>query len=127
MKELGHSGIMIYPLTPLQSEASKILAEECVELAKECSKIERCGLPFIATGEALTFKEKFTEEIADVLTLIDEAIAAGLVDRQRLVQVLDNKPARLRKWTTHLGYAPVRYANPLLLNFNSSDDTSDRD
>lgn len=132
-RELGHSGMMIeQPLNQLQEEVAQLLEEESAELVQSgcaliqaSSKLLRCGLSFVPTGDTQSFKQKFSVEVADVLTLIDEAVDAGLIDFDTLTATLDSKPAKLRRFTKHLGYAPVRFANPLLYRLNGHE--ADRD
>jgi len=104
-KTIGNSGRpQVEPLSPLQHEVCSILMEECCELGKAASKLQRAGCGFVASGGLTTTRQDFSQEVGDVLLLIEEARAAGLVDKKYLARTLRNKPKKLRTWTDHLGH-----------------------
>lgn len=102
---IGNSGILkVDPINELQLEVVDILKEECAELIQAASKVKRCGQGFIADdGKDLTAKQRFSVEIADVLTLIAEAADAGLIDTKTVHETLWSKRDRLKVWTHQLG------------------------
>lgn len=73
-----------------------ILAEECNEVAQECSK----GLRW---PEDETRVQKLTKEIGDLMAMIDYAIAEGLVDSRMVLGYKDMKKEKLKEFSQHLG------------------------
>jgi len=83
-------------------EALGMLQEECAEVIQEVSKCRRFGFDsaHYITGEL--HRERLTQEIGDVLTLVDVLIQQGIVDQELLEQAKDRKLEKLRKWSTIL-------------------------
>ena len=103
---IGNSGLQkMGRVNDLQEEVLDILKEECGELIQAASKINRCGMDFVPSDSDITAKQQFTSEVGDVLLLINEAFAAGLIDVEALRMRIQSKPEKLRIWTTHLGNA----------------------
>ena len=96
----------IDPINRHQHEALEILQEECGELIQAASKLKRGGTGFIPQGKTATFKQMFSTEVADVLTLIEECRRLGLIDEDVLAQTLEFKPYKLYDWTCYLGKEP---------------------
>lgn len=109
---IGRSGVEKNgTLTEAQLEILDVTQEECSEVIQAASKIKRCGPDFIPTvgyGPQITARQVFTKEIGDALLCIEEAAAAGLIDIELLHAHVEQKQARLRSWTFHMGSTPSR-------------------
>ena len=67
-----------------------ITMEECGELIEACSKAIRCE----------NYKdERLTEEVGDVLFLIDLMIDRGLVTSEDISNRMEIKKEKLKKWS----------------------------
>ena len=76
-------------LSDLQ-ELMVITMEECGELIEACSKAIRCE----------NYKdERLTEEVGDVLFLIDLMIERGLVTSEDICSRMEIKKEKLKKWS----------------------------
>ena len=85
------------PLTKEQ-EILIILAEECAEVAQECSK----GLRFPGDGMRVS---ALTKEIGDLMAMIDYAIEAELIDSSMVLGYKDMKKEKLKEFSEHLGHS----------------------
>lgn len=106
LTHIGRSGLeKVLPLDARQHEVAKMISEECSELAIEGSKLDRCGQEFKRTDieDSPTVRDRFSREIVDVLLMIDEALDAGLVDRDVADTHLQEKLQKLRVWTHTCG------------------------
>ena len=73
-----------------------ILAEECAEVAQECSK----GLRWPDDPKRV---ERLTKEIGDLMAMIDYAIEANLIDSSMVLGYKDMKKEKLNEFSEHLG------------------------
>tara|TARA_Y100000992_G_C21085337_1_gene405344 strand:- start:52 stop:312 length:261 start_codon:yes stop_codon:yes gene_type:complete len=72
------------------TELMIITMEECGELIEACSKAIRCE----------NYKDKrLTEEVGDVLFLIDLIIERGLVTSEEISNRMEIKKEKLKKWS----------------------------
>ena len=72
-----------------------ILAEECAEVAQECSK----GLRWPEDPSRL---DKLTKEVSDMLTMVDLAMNIGLIDPDRIQLYKIQKLNKLKEFSEHL-------------------------
>ena len=81
---------MINKSLKYETELMIITMEECGELIEACSKAIRCE----------NYKdERLTEEVGDVLFLIDLMIDRGLVTSEDISNRMEIKKEKLKKWT----------------------------
>lgn len=75
------------------------LAEECAEVAQRVSKALRFGLDEVQEGQALSNRERITEELYDlvaVATICDrEGLVLGVIPNDRAIQ---RKLAKIEKY-----------------------------
>ena len=81
-----------------KQEILVILAEECAEVAQECSK----GLRWPEDSSRVN---KLTKEIGDLMAMIDYAIEEELIDSSMVLGYKDMKKEKLREFSTHLNNA----------------------
>ena len=80
---------MINKSLKYDTELMIITMEECGELIEACSKAIRCE----------NYKdERLTEEVGDVLFLIDLMIDRGLVTSEDISNRMEIKKEKLKKW-----------------------------
>ena len=80
-------------------EALGILQEECAEVIVEVSKCRRFGLNSIHYKTNLEHKKMLTQEIGDVLALVDILIEQGVVNNFDLLDAKLQKHEKLKKWS----------------------------
>ena len=81
---------MINKSLKYDTELMIITMEECGELIEACSKAIRCE----------NYKdERLTEEVGDVLFLIDLMIDRGLVTSEDISNRMEIKKEKLKKWS----------------------------
>ena len=72
------------------TELLMIMMEECGELIEACSKAIRCE----------NYKDdRLTEEVGDVLYMIDLIIKQGLVTSEGISDRMEIKEKKLKKWS----------------------------
>lgn len=93
------------PPTAHEAEILDILGEECAEIAIELSailariqvrtsKIKRFGVNEVQPGQGLTNAERLSDEIGDLLAVIDLAHSAGLT---KIMRIQNAKAAKYKK------------------------------
>ena len=81
---------MINKSLKYETELMIITMEQCGELIEACSKAIRCE----------NYKdERLTEEVGDVLFLIDLMIDRGLVTSEDISNRMEIKKEKLKKWS----------------------------
>jgi len=80
-----------------QNEILLIAQEECAEVTQAISKIFRFG--FDSEYEAKTNRQRLTEELGDLLCMIELLIANGVVDEMNVYNAKNAKMAKLAKWS----------------------------
>jgi hypothetical protein len=73
-------------------ELMVIMAEECAEVAVECSKVIR-----FANQE--TRQPQLEREIGDLMCMIELAEEAGLIEADGLIEASKAKREKLKKWS----------------------------
>ena len=75
------------------NEALILTMEECGELVQACSK-------FIRTKGRAKYRRNLQDEIGDVLCMIEILKKNGLVTEEQIFIRMQEKEAKLRKWST---------------------------
>lgn len=89
-------------------EALVILAEECAEVIKEVTKIQRFGLNHTGPGESITARKALAIECGQLLAMINILKNAGLVTNAELVPAINTKLLKLVDWSN----LPVEWLKP---------------
>jgi len=82
------------------TEVMDILQEECAEVIQAVSKCRRFGIDEIHLKLGKSNRENLTEEVGDLLCMIDLLIKSGIVDDQAVYLALVAKEEKLKKWST---------------------------
>lgn len=77
-----------------------ILQEECAEVIQAVSKCRRFGIDEIHLKLGKSNRENLTEEVGDLLCMIDLLIKSGIVDDQAVYLARVAKEEKLKKWST---------------------------
>ncbi len=101
------------PPTPYQAEIADILCEECAEVIQRASKLKRFGCQDVQSGvnpdTGLAYStnvERLSDEVGDLLEVIDWANGAGIIDLKRAIAHKPNKRAKMLKY---LQYQPTEH------------------
>lgn len=81
----------------VQREVMLIAQEECAEVTQAISKVFRFGLD--ASHNEQTNKQRLTEEVGDLLCMIELMMAKGLMDPMEVLDAKKNKYEKLTKWS----------------------------
>jgi NTP pyrophosphatase (non-canonical NTP hydrolase) len=76
-----------------------ILQEECAEVTQAVSKCFRFGLTNAKHGVGVTNVEHLSEELGDLLCMIEIAQNAGIVDPAAVELAKQAKYKKLQKWS----------------------------
>ena len=76
-----------------------ILQEECAEVTQAVSKCFRFGLTNAKHGVGVTYVEHLSEELGDLLCMIEIAQNAGIVDPAAVELAKQAKYKKLQKWS----------------------------
>jgi NTP pyrophosphatase (non-canonical NTP hydrolase) len=79
-------------------ETLRILQEECAEVVQAISKIFRFGLDGVYNDR--TNRQRLTEEIGDLLAMIDLLEQQEIVDHNLLIQFKQRKFNKLEAWSS---------------------------
>ena len=79
-------------------ETLRILQEECAEVVQAISKIFRFGLDGVYNDR--TNRQRLTEEIGDLLAMIDLLEQQEIVDNNLLIQFKQRKFNKLEAWSS---------------------------
>lgn len=82
-----------------ENEIMDILQEECAEVIQAVSKIRRFGINEIHLKLGKSNKENLTEEVGDLLCMIDLLIQSGIVDDNAVYVARAAKEEKLKKWS----------------------------
>lgn len=85
----------------MQNKASEILLiaqEECAEVTQAVSKVFRFGMDAEHNGR--TNKERLTEEVGDLMCMIELMVETNLIDSVEMLQAAVNKRKKLETWST---------------------------
>lgn len=82
-----------------EQEILDILQEECAEVIQMVSKIRRFGLDEAHLKDGRTNREKLTEEIGDLLCMIDLSIRYDIVPDNKVYVARGAKEEKLKTWS----------------------------
>ena len=87
--------------TTQQDEILTITQEESAEVIQVISKIFRFGLghEHVSSGRGITNTEKLSEEVGDLLAMIDLLIDEGILNVNRLQEHKQAKIEKLKIWS----------------------------
>ncbi len=74
-----------------------ICQEECAEVTQAISKVFRFGYDSEYNGR--TNQQRLTEEIGDLLAMIDLMFEAGIIDESSTNMAASQKKIKLKKWS----------------------------
>ena len=80
-------------------EALGILQEECAEVIVEVSKCRRFGIDSEHYKTKELHRDMLTQEIGDVMCLIEILLEQGVIDRAKLIISRDRKREKLKLWS----------------------------
>jgi len=86
-------------MNPKVQEILDILQEECGEVIQSVSKVRRFGLDN-SHKDGKTQRENLTQEIGDVLLLIELLLSYNIFTEAELHQAKLNKAQKLNQWST---------------------------
>ena len=81
-------------------EILNILQEECAEVIQMVSKCRRFGIDNIHIKSEMPNREKLTEEIGDMLAMVELLIEEGVITAEQLDDAKVAKIQKLKKWST---------------------------
>lgn len=84
-------------LSEKQKEILLITQEECSEVSQVISKIFRFGID--NTWNDISNRNRFGEELGDLLCMIHLIIESGLIDERDLFCCAAKKKEKLKKWS----------------------------
>ena len=82
------------------TEIMNILQEECAEVIQAVSKCRRFGIDEIHLKLGKSNRENLTEEVGDLLCMIDLLIKHGVVNDNEVYLARAAKEEKLKKWST---------------------------
>jgi NTP pyrophosphatase (non-canonical NTP hydrolase) len=82
-----------------QEEILNILQEECAEVIQMVSKCRRFGLDQQHLKADKPNRDKLTEEIGDVLAMINLCIEHKIVNQDQVMTAQQNKFKKLKQWS----------------------------
>lgn len=74
-----------------------ICQEECAEVTQAISKVFRFGYDSEYNGR--TNHQRLTEEVGDLLAMIDLMTEAGIIDEMDVQMASNQKKIKLKKWS----------------------------
>lgn len=86
-------------MTPRQEEILNILQEECAEVIQMVSKCRRFGIDQQHLKADKPNRIKLTEEIGDLLAMINLCIEFDIVDQTQVIVAQENKFKKLKQWS----------------------------
>jgi len=75
-----------------------IAQEECAEVTQAVSKVFRFGMDAEHNGR--TNKDRLTEEVGDLMCMIELMVETNLIDSVEMLQAAANKRKKLETWST---------------------------
>ena len=77
-----------------------ILQEECAEVIQAVSKCRRFGIDEIHLKLGKSNRENLTEEVGDLLCMVDLLIKYGVVNDNEVYMARAAKEEKLKKWSS---------------------------
>lgn len=81
-----------------QKEVMLIAQEECAEVTQAISKVFRFGME--SEHNSKTNKQRLTEEVGDLLCMIELMMSTGVIDSMEVLDSKKAKYAKLQTWST---------------------------
>ncbi len=82
------------------NEILNILQEECAEVIQMVSKCRRFGIDNIHIKSEMPNRDKLTEEIGDMLAMVELLVENNVLTREQLDEAKLAKIEKLKKWST---------------------------
>ena len=82
-----------------QNEILDIMQEECGEVVQMISKCRRFGLDNAYGEEASTNRSRLTEEVGDLMCMIQLMQEAGIIDIAEVMFAAGKKRVKLKEWS----------------------------
>ena len=79
-------------------EIMLITQEECAEVTQAISKVFRFGMESQHNG--VSNQERLTEEVGDLMCMIDLMIDSGIVNEAAVMTAKHEKMMKLQKWSS---------------------------
>lgn len=86
------------PPTAYEAELLTILIEECAEVQQRATKMLRFGVAEVQPGQSLTNAQRLSEEVGDLLVMINYAERSGLLERTSIEAGQRRKHVKLAKY-----------------------------
>lgn len=80
-----------------EQEILRIAQEECAEVIQAISKVFRFGMD--ETHNGVTNRAHLTEEVGDLVCMVELMIERGLISAQEVAQAGIKKKEKLAKWS----------------------------
>lgn len=80
-----------------QKEILLIAQEECAEVTQAISKVFRFGMDAIHVDASN--QERLTEEVGDLLCMIELMVESGMIKRSEMLNAAGNKRKKLIQWS----------------------------
>jgi NTP pyrophosphatase (non-canonical NTP hydrolase) len=84
-----------------QKEILLITQEECAEVTQAISKVFRFGVDAKHNGK--TNRERLTEEVGDLLCMINLMVERGIIDDTKTHDAMLSKNKKLQTWSNIFG------------------------
>lgn len=84
-------------MTEAQKQILLITQEECAEVTQAISKVFRFGFDSEYNGQ--TNHQRLTEEVGDLLCMIDLMIETNLLNKDAVVNASSQKRNKLQEWS----------------------------
>ena len=82
-----------------QTEILDILQEECAEVIQMVSKCRRFGIDDIHLKSGESNRSRLTEEVGDLMCMIQLMQEAGIVDISEVMFAAGKKRVKLKEWS----------------------------
>lgn len=86
------------PPTPYERELLEILIEECAEVQQRATKMLRFGVEEVQPGQPLDNRTRLSEEVGDLMHMIDCCRDANLLSRDGIADGIKRKKTQLAKY-----------------------------
>jgi hypothetical protein len=86
------------PPTAHESEVLTILIEEAAEVQQRATKMLRFGVKEMQPGQSLSNRARLSDEVGDLMAIIDMAKGIGLIDTFRINKARAEKFIKLDKY-----------------------------
>ena len=88
-------------ISAVEKEILLITQEECAEVTQAISKVFRFGIDAKHNGK--TNRDRLTEEVGDLLCMIDLMVERNIIDDTNVHEAMLAKKAKLQTWSNIFG------------------------